>query len=95
MKPLFQTKKQLREKILSLESELSTEKMRTRTSALVDSAKLPKCKGLFCHSCIYACYAYGNLGEQKILLGCGKNAGCDDFTPGEIGKRSKGFPNSQ
>lgn len=90
----FETKKQLREKIRKLESELADERRQTRVSSLVESAALPKCKGIFCRRCIYVISVPNGYGSSHDILGCGKDAGCSDFTPPQDRTSLESLPSS-
>lgn len=78
---VYKTKKELQAEINRLSKELSEERMKSRDSAIIDAAALPKCKGLYCFHCIYAVYRFDRYGNGTTLLGCGKDAGCEHFTP--------------
>ena len=77
---MFVTKKQLKAKIRELESDLEEEREKTRVSAMIESEGLPKCKGILCRRCIYLVTVPGRHYHHEVL-GCGKDAGCSDFTP--------------
>lgn len=78
---MFQTQKKLMRRIAELEGELAAERRKTRESAIISKAALPKCKGLYCYQCAYAVFKTAGLDDWAILLGCGKHAECEDFTP--------------
>lgn len=80
---MFQTKSALRATIRKLELELETERHRTRRSALVEAAGLPKCESMACINCVHAVFQRSPMGAV-FLLGCGKNRKCKDFTPDNI-----------
>lgn len=77
----YKTKKELQAEINRLSKELAEERMKSRDSAIIEAAALPKCKGLYCFHCIYAVYRFDRYGNGTTLLGCGKDAGCEHFTP--------------
>lgn len=93
---LFQTKRSLKKRIAELEADLALEHRKTRESALISKAGLPKCKGLYCFQCVYVVLKpSGYFGESYMLLGCGKNAGCEDFTPAHSQTKIESCPSYQ
>ena len=79
---MFLTRRQLKKKIADLEIQLNIELRKNKESALISKAELPKCKGLYCFQCAYAVLKpSGFFGDVYTLLGCGKDAGCEHFTP--------------
>ncbi len=60
---------------------LAMEEARNKVSALISKENLPKCKGLYCFHCAYAVYRHDHWGTGYSLLGCGKDADCEHFTP--------------
>ncbi len=96
MKWLFQSNRALRRRISELEAELEVERSKTRESALISKASLPKCKGLYCYQCAYAVLKpSGYYGDIYTLLGCGKDAECKDFTPVYSQTKIESCPNYQ
>lgn len=87
---MFSTRLQLKQKIEQLEAELRAEQEKTHMSAIIEKVGLPQCKGMYCYGCVYACYA--RSGNRQVLLGCGKRAECEDFTPGNAGPKLEIFP---
>lgn len=71
---MFQSRKQLKERIYELESEL---KEREWISAFLDKTPLPKCKSLSCAGCEHVIYQryHGRL----FVCGCGKDIACQYF----------------
>lgn len=75
---MFKTRKQLKDEIRRLETELYEERSKTRVSAFIESAGLPQCKSLACADCIHVVYRRSIRGNYYII-GCGKNNPCDDY----------------
>lgn len=73
---MYQTRRQLKDKIADLEASLRAEK---RHSAFLDAAALPPCKNLSCVNCEHI-VIYKTLTGGLYPLGCGKNIDCPDFT---------------
>lgn len=81
---MFKTKrvKELEKTIDLLYSELWAEQKKTRVSAYVESAALPKCMSLACLNCSH--FAYQSFPDHSIcVLGCGKDKRCPDFSPSD------------
>ncbi len=72
---MYQTRRQLKDKIADLEASLRAEK---RHSAFLDAATLPPCKNLSCVNCEHI-VIYKTLTGGLYPLGCGKNIDCSDF----------------
>lgn len=72
---MYQTRKQLKDKIADLEARLRAER---RHSAFLDAADLPPCKNLSCVNCEHI-VIYKTLTGGLYPLGCGKNIDCQDF----------------
>lgn len=81
---MFRTKKVLRleAEIAKLKDELSAEQGKTRRSAFIEAAALPKCKSLACADCKYVVLQRTPHGGVCIL-GCGKNNPCEDYKKDE------------
>lgn len=92
---MFRSKKELEKKIAELKSELFIEKDKNRQSALIQKEALPKCKGLYCFHCIYAIYKHDRYGDGYLLLGCGKDAECKNFTPAYDKTKIESCPSAQ
>lgn len=75
---MFKTRKQLKDEIRRLETELYEEKSKTRVSAFIESAGLPQCKSLACADCSHVVYRRSICGDYYIV-GCGKNNPCSDY----------------
>lgn len=73
---MFQTRKQLKQRISQLEKEVAHHKKRT---ALVETADLPKCESVACYNCKYCTWLYHPGNGASYLLGCGKDIACKDF----------------
>lgn len=78
---MYQTKKQLKDRVLELEAKLSSIEKIKRDNTIIETAELPKCKGLYCYQCAYAVFKPAGFGFSTLLLGCGKDAPCEAFTP--------------
>lgn len=76
---MFQSKKDLINRINELEEELDMERHKSRLSAYIESAGLPKCKDFSCLNCDHIVVQRNNLGAVYVL-GCGKNVSCPDFS---------------
>lgn len=93
---MFQTKRFLKKRIAELESDLDLERRKSRESALISKAGLPKCKGVYCFQCVYAVLKpAGYYGDIYTLLGCGKDAECKDFTPAYSQTKIESCPSYQ
>lgn len=81
---MFKTKKvlELEAEISKLRSELSAEQEKTRRSAFIEAAALPKCKSLACADCKYVAVQLSPYGGS-FILGCGKNNPCEDYKKDE------------
>lgn len=75
---MFQTRKQLKQRIAQLEKEVAHHQKRT---ALVEAADLPKCESVACYNCKYCTWLYHPGNGASYLLGCGKDIACKDFQP--------------
>lgn len=80
---MFQTMKQLKQRIAQLEKEVAHHKKR---SALVETADLPKCESVACYNCKYCTWLYHPGNGASYLLGCGKDIACRDFQPTDSNK---------
>ncbi len=85
---MFQTKRQLRDRISDLESEIRKLRHHTLRSALVDAADLPPCKSLACYNCKYITFLTHPETGALYLLGCGKELVCTEFEHTEANKPS-------
>lgn len=85
---MFKTKKvlELEAEISKLRSELSAEQEKTRRSAFIEAAALPKCKSLACADCKYVAVQHSPYGGS-FILGCGKNNPCEDYRKAELNAR--------
>lgn len=85
---MFKTKKvlELEAEISKLRSELSAEQEKTRRSAFIETAALPKCKSLACADCKYVVVQRSPYGGS-FILDCGKNNPCDDYKKDELSAR--------
>lgn len=72
------TRKQLESEISELREELSREKEKTRRSAFIDDAKLPKCKSLACADCKHV-VVRRTCNGGLFVLGCGKHNPCGEY----------------
>lgn len=78
---MYRTRKQLKDRIFELEGKLSSIGRIKRENTIIETTGLPKCKGLFCYQCAYAVFKPSEFGFDTLLLGCGKDAPCNSFTP--------------
>lgn len=81
---MFKTKrvKELEKEIDHLYGELWAEQEKTRVSAYVEAAALPKCTSLACLNCSHLAYQ-SFPGHSICVLGCGKDTRCPDFSPAD------------
>lgn len=71
----YQTRKQLKEEISNLKSQLHRELERT---AIINREDLPPCKSWACVNCKHIAY-YRMQSGAILVLGCGKDHECPDF----------------
>lgn len=77
---MFIDRRKLQERLWELEAELADERQKTRRSAYIDAAALPRCKSLACASCAHI-VTQDIKGIGVFVLGCGKDNPCGDFKP--------------
>ena len=83
---MFATRKELddlREENRKLKEQLAEEQEKTRRSAVIDNAALPRCKSIACSGCKHVVVRYTTWGGWYVL-GCGKNNPCEDYEPTDI-----------
>lgn len=68
----------LREENRKLKEQLSLEQEKTRRSAFIETANLPKCKSLSCVGCEHIVVQITPRGGY-FVVGCGKNNPCRDY----------------
>lgn len=73
----------LREENRDLREQLSQEQEKSRRSAVIDDADLPKCRSAACAGCKYVIARYTTWGGWYIL-GCGKDNLCKDYEPTDM-----------
>ncbi len=75
--------KRLREENRDLKAQLSQEQEKTRRSAFIETANLPKCKSLACVGCEHIVVQITPRGGC-FVVGCGKNNLCEDYIKADI-----------
>lgn len=68
----------LRTENRDLKERLSQEQEKTRRSAFIETANLPKCKSLACVGCEHIVVQVTPYGGY-FVVGCGKNNPCGDY----------------
>ena len=79
---MFQTKRRLKERIFSLESELEFERRKNR---LPEVNRLAKCKGVICKACVHAVWVEMPY-EPDRIIGCDISTNCENFARRKGGK---------
>lgn len=73
---LFQTRRQLKERILYLEGTLENEQRKNRLS---EESGLAKCKGVICKACDHAVWIESGFGADRIIE-CDMSTSCQNFS---------------
>lgn len=69
-----------KKRALTLERQLEEERQKTRISAMIEEAGLPKCSGPECIRCVHLAWSEFPTG-QILVLGCGRHASCPAYMP--------------
>lgn len=72
---MFQTRRQLKERISELETTLAHE---IKMNAIPEKMGLAKCKGMICNACEHAVFV-DDWYESKRLIGCDTQTCCSEF----------------
>ena len=73
---MFQTKRALRARIFTLETELEFER---RKNQLPEESGLSKCKGVICKACAHAVSVELPFDREEII-GCDISTNCENFS---------------
>lgn len=80
---MFVSRRKLKAQLYEAQCELARERAKTKISAVVEGAALPKCKSAACASCKHIVVQKID-GAGTFVLGCGKNNPCPDFERNNI-----------